>query len=248
MAELVDALASGASGLRAVEVRVFSWAPTDDKIDPYAEEADIAPAPKIFLHQNDLPAGLDLGKVVAIDTETTGLSLTRDRLCLVQLSGNGADCHLVQFRHPADYAAPNLRALLANPDALKLFHYGRFDIAMLSRHIGPMAGPVYCTKIASKLVRTYTDRHGLKDLCRELLGIDLSKEQQSYDWGAADLSDDQKTYAAQDVLFLHRLREKLDTMLKREGRTTLAQSCFDFLPIRVALDRAGWPEDDIFAH
>lgn len=208
----------------------------------------MASRPNIHLHQNDLPDGLDLGDTVAIDTETTGLSLVRDRLCLAQLSGNGSDCHLVQFRHPAAYDAPNLRALIENQDVLKLFHYGRFDIAMLERHIGRVAGNVYCTKIASKLVRTYTDRHGLKDLCRELLGVDLSKEQQSSDWGAETLSQDQQSYAAQDVLYLHRLREKLDVMLAREGRTSLAQSCFAFLPKRVALDLGGWPEDDIFSH
>jgi ribonuclease D len=231
-----------------VEVRVFSWAPHRRDVAATRKEAAMASAPKIHLHQNDLPDGLDLGDTVAIDTETTGLSLVRDRLCLAQLSGNGADCHLVQFRHPAAYDAPNLRALIADSNVTKLFHYGRFDIAMLERHIGQIGGKVYCTKIASKLVRTYTDRHGLKDLCRELLGIDLSKEQQSSDWGADTLSPEQQNYAAQDVLYLHRLREKLDTMLAREGRTELAQSCFDFLPKRVALDMGGWPEDDIFSH
>ena len=208
----------------------------------------MASAPKIHLHQNDLPDGLGLGDVVAIDTETTGLSLVRDRLCLAQLSGNGEDCHLVQFRHPAGFDAPNLRALIEDSKIIKLFHYGRFDIAMLERHIGNVAGGVYCTKIASKLVRTYTDRHGLKDLCRELLGVDLSKEQQSSDWGAETLSPAQQSYAAQDVLYLHRLRNILDTMLAREGRTALAQSCFDFLPKRVSLDLGGWPEVDIFSH
>ena len=214
---------------------------------PY-KGAVMAFALKIHLHQNDLPDGLSLGDVVAIDTETTGLSLVRDRLCLAQLSGNGKDCHLVQFRHPAAFDAPNLRALIEDTKVTKLFHYGRFDIAMLERHIGNIAGGVYCTKIASKLVRTYTDRHGLKDLCRELLGVDLSKEQQSSDWGAETLSPEQQSYAAQDVLYLHRLRDILNTMLAREGRTSLAQSCFEFLPKRVSLDLGGWPEVDIFSH
>ena len=208
----------------------------------------MALALKIHLHQNDLPDGLSLGDVVAIDTETTGLSLVRDRLCLAQLSDNGKDCHLVQFRHPAAFHAPNLRALIENTKVTKLFHYGRFDIAMLERHIGHVAGEVYCTKVASKLVRTYTDRHGLKDLCRELLGVDLSKEQQSSDWGAETLSPEQQSYAAQDVLYLHSLRKILNAMLAREGRTGLAQSCFEFLPKRVSLDLGGWPEADIFSH
>ena len=205
---------------------------------------------KIELHSGDLPAGLSLGGTVAIDTETTGLSLSRDRLCLVQLSGGDETCHLVQFpgTAPGPFEAPNLRALLADTAVTKLFHYGRFDIAMLGRFIGPVSLPVYCTKIASKLVRTYTDRHGLKDLCRELLGVDLSKEQQSSDWAAPKLMESQLRYAAQDVLYLHRLREKLDAMISREGRTELAQACFDWLLTRVALDRAGWPDEDIFAH
>ena len=167
---------------------------------------------------------------------------------MAQLSDNGKDCHLVQFRHPAAFNAPNLRALIENTKVTKLFHYGRFDIAMLERHIGHVAGEVYCTKIASKLVRTYTDRHGLKDLCRELLGVDLSKEQQSSDWGAETLSPEQQSYAAQDVLYLHSLRKILNAMLAREGRTGLAQSCFEFLPKRVSLDLGGWPEADIFSH
>lgn len=206
------------------------------------------PAPNISLHQNDLPDGLNLGNEVAIDTETTGLSLSRDRLCLVQISGDGTACHLVQFRHGTGYDAPNLARLLADPQTTKLFHYGRFDIAMLKRHIGAVRGPVFCTKIASKLVRTYTDRHGLKDLCRELLGVDLSKEQQSSDWAANELSADQQSYAAQDVLYLHRLREKLTAMLDREERTDLAERCFGFLSNRVDLDLGGWPDEDIFAH
>ena len=192
-----------------------------------------------------------LGPVVAIDTETTGLSLTRDRLCLVQLSAGDGACHIVQM--PRDLAeggdtAPNLRALLADGRVTKLFHFARFDLAQLERFVGPVAPPIYCTKIASKLVRTYTERHGLKDLCGEILGIELAKEMQSSDWAAADLSPAQLEYAAQDVLYLHRLRERLDTMLAREGRTTLAQACFDFLPARIALDLGGWPDSDLFAH
>ncbi|MSO64205.1 MAG: ribonuclease D [Alphaproteobacteria bacterium] len=201
------------------------------------------------VHQGDLPAGLHWRGSVAIDTETTGLSLQRDRLCLIQLCGPDGTCHLVQFRpHAGPYPAPQLRALLGDPTVAKLFHFARFDLAVLNRHIGPVAGSIYCTKIASKLVRTYTDRHGLKDLCRELLGIELSKEQQSSDWAAADLSPEQRSYAAQDVLYLHRLRERLDAMLQREGRTELAAQCFAFLPTRAALDLAGWPDEDIFAH
>ncbi len=203
--------------------------------------------PDIRLHQGDLPSGIDWGAAVAIDTETTGLDLHRDRLCLAQLSAGDGVCHLVQFAPGATHA-PNLKALLADPAVTKLFHFGRFDVAVLYRATGVMAGPLYCTKIASKLVRTYTDRHGLKDLCRELLGIEISKEQQSSDWGAANLLPEQLDYAAQDVLYLHRLRERLDEMLAREGRTDLASKCFGFLPARAALDLAGWPDQDIFAH
>ena len=201
----------------------------------------------IELHRNDLPAGLKLGAVVAIDTETMGLDPARDRLCLVQLSAGDGSAHLVQMpAGPAD--APNLKALLADPNVTKLFHFARFDMAMLRKALGVVTAPVYCTKIASKLARTYTDRHGLKDLCRELLGVDLSKQQQSSDWGAPQLSKDQIEYAASDVLHLHALKARLDEMLAREGRTALAQSCFEFLATRVALDLAGWREDDIFAH
>ncbi len=201
----------------------------------------------ITLHEGDLPDGLDLGPVVAIDTETMGLRPERDRLCLVQLSAGDGQVHLVQF--PKDrYAAPNLAALLGDGQVLKLFHFARFDIAMLYKYLGVMTGPVYCTKIASKLVRTYTDRHGLKDLCRELLGQEISKQQQSSDWGAAKLTPQQLKYAASDVLYLHRLREVLDDMLAREGRREIAQACFDFLPHRAILDLSGWPEEDIFAH
>ena len=201
----------------------------------------------IELHRNDLPAGLKLGAVVAIDTETMGLDPARDRLCLVQLSAGDGSAHLVQM--PTGRAdAPNLKALLADVRVTKLFHFARFDMAVLDHALGVMPAPVYCTKIASKLTRTYTDRHGLKDLCRELLGVDLSKQQQSSDWGAPQLTKEQIEYAASDVLHLHALKARLDEMLARERRTILAKSCFDFLATRVALDLAGWREDDIFAH
>ncbi len=201
----------------------------------------------IHLHRGDLPPDIDFTGVVAIDTETMGLNPHRDRLCLVQLSAGDGVCHLVQLA-PGQYEAPRLRALLVDPTVLKLFHFGRFDIAVLRHHLGVLAGPVYCTKIASKLVRTFTDRHGLKDLCRDLLGVDLSKQQQSSDWGAAELSDEQLRYAASDVLHLHALRAKLDVMLAREGRSAIAAACFEFLPTRALLDLAGWPEEDIFTH
>lgn len=199
------------------------------------------------LYQGDLPDGLDLGPVVAIDCETMGLNPQRDRLCLVQLSGGDGNAHLVQVAR-GQTAAPNLRAMLEDPAVLKLFHFGRFDIAALMQAFGAVTAPVYCTKIASKLVRTYTDRHGLKYLLQELLSVDISKQQQSSDWGAAKLTEAQLDYAASDVLYLHRLREALDRMLEREGRTAMAQACFDFLPMRARLDLAGWPETDIFAH
>jgi len=201
----------------------------------------------IHLHQRDLPDGLDLGRLVAVDCEAMGLVPHRDRLCLVQLSGGDGTAHLVQIVQ-GQTAAPNLAALLTDPARLKLFHYGRFDIALLLHGLGALTAPVYCTKIASKLVRTYTDRHGLKNLCQELLDIDLSKQQQSSDWGAETLSEAQQAYAASDVLYLHRLKEELDRRLDREGRTGLAQACFDFLPARARLDLAGWPEIDIFSH
>ncbi|GAB4388595.1 ribonuclease D [Albidovulum sp.] len=202
----------------------------------------------IHLHQRDLPAGLDLGRIVAIDTETMGLDPRRDRLCLVQLSAGDGDAHLVQIER-GQTAAPNLAALLADPDILKLFHFGRFDIAVLHHALGVLARPVYCTKIASKLVRTFTDRHGLKYLLQDLLGIDISKQQQSSDWGAESLSEAQMDYAASDVLYLHRLKEELDRRLAREGRAELARACFDFLPVRASLDLLGWDDDaDIFSH
>ena len=199
------------------------------------------------LYKGDLPDGLDLGPVVAIDSETMGLVPARDRLCLVQLSGGDGHAHLVQIAQ-GQTEAPNLVRLLTNPDQLKLFHFGRFDIAVLLNRFGVLTAPVYCTKIASRLVRTYTDRHGLKDLLREMLEVDISKHQQSSDWGAPELSSAQMEYAASDVLHLHRLRDALAGRLKREGRTALAQACFDFLPHRAALDLAGWDEQDIFAH
>ena len=201
----------------------------------------------IKLYQNDLPDGLDLGKVVAIDTETMGLNPHRDRLCLVQLSSGDGHAHLVQIAR-GQQAAPNLQRLLQDPGVLKLFHFGRFDIAALLQAFGTVTAPVYCTKIASKLIRTYTDRHGLKDLLLTLLDIDISKQQQTSDWGNAALSEAQLAYAASDVLYLHRLKDDLDKRLAREGRTRIAQACFDFLPARAKLDLAGWPEIDIFAH
>jgi ribonuclease D len=199
------------------------------------------------LYQDDLPADLDLGRAVAIDCETMGLHPHRDRLCLVQLSRGDGNSHLVQISRDQT-AAPNLARLLSDPGVLKLFHYGRFDIAAMYNRFGALAAPVYCTKIASRLVRTYTDRHGLRNLVQDLLGTDLSKQQQSSDWGVPQLTKAQIAYAASDVLYLHRLREELDRMLDREGRSELAQACFDFLPTRAKLDLAGWPETDIFAH
>ncbi len=200
-----------------------------------------------FLHQGDLPDGLDFGASVAVDSEAMGLRLGRDDLTVVQLSAGDGDAHVVQLSRPG-YDAPNLKRLLADPAVLKLFHYGRFDIAMFALHLGVTTAPVYCTKIASKLARTYTDRHGLKDLTRELLGTDMSKAQQSSDWGQTTLSPEQQAYAASDVLHLHGLRARLDGMLAREGRAELAQACFDFLPWRARLDVAGWDDIDIFAH
>jgi ribonuclease D len=201
----------------------------------------------IHLYQGDLPDDLDLGPLVAVDTETQGLNLQRDRLCVVQLSSGDGVSHLVQFPD-RNYDAPNLRRILSDPSVTKILQYARFDIGVIKRNMGITMAPVYCTKIASKLVRTYTDRHGLSALCRELLGVDLSKQQQSSDWAAAELSQDQLSYAAADVLYLHRLKEKLDIMLEREGRTDLARACCDFLPTRAELDLGGWQENDIFSH
>lgn len=207
----------------------------------------------VHLHQGDLPAGIDWGDSIAIDSETMGLRPGRDRLCLVQLSSGDGEAHLVQFRRPADdelpdYSAPNLRKLLADAAVTKIFHFGRFDLAVLQHYMGVRCSPVFCTKIASRLVRTYTDRHGLKDICQELLGVELQKEQQSSDWGVETLSEAQCTYAAADVLHLHRLRAVLERRLAREGRTGIAQACFEFLPTRAALDLEGWSDVDIFAH
>ncbi len=201
----------------------------------------------VELYQDDLPAGLDLGETVAVDTETLGLSPHRDRLCLVQLSSGDGNAHLIQLSN-GNYDAPNLKRLLEDEAVTKLFHFGRFDIAMIKQYLGVVCRPVYCTKIASRLSRTYTDRHGLKDLCTELIGVDLSKQQQQSDWGAAELTPEQLEYAASDVLYLHRLKQSLDERLAREGRTALAEACFEFLPHRAALDLAGWEDQDIFSH
>jgi ribonuclease D len=200
------------------------------------------------LHIGDLPPGLAFGDSVAIDTETMGLNPVRDRLCLVQISRGDGDCHLVQLTPPHSYDAPNLKALLADPGVLKIFHFARFDVGMIQKHLQVTCAPVYCTKIASKLVRTFTDRHGYKDLCRDLLGIDISKQQQSSDWGAPELKPEQLDYAATDVLHLHAIKQILDERLEREGRRELAQACFSFLPHRGELDLAGWDEPDIFSH
>lgn len=201
----------------------------------------------VHFHEGDLPDGLDLGPEVAVDSETMGLRYGRDPLCVVQLSSGDGDAHVVRLNRPA-YDCPNLKRLMADPGVLKIFHFGRFDIAMMQLHLGVETRPVYCTKIASKLARTYTDRHGLKDVAREMAGVDLSKAQQSSDWGAAVLSQAQLEYAASDVLYLHAIKTRLDMMLEREGRFELSRKCFDFLPTRSQLDLAGWDEIDIFAH
>lgn len=201
----------------------------------------------VYLHEGDLPDDLDLGPEVAIDSETMGLRFRRDPLCVVQLSSGDGHAHVVRLKRP-DYDCPNLKRLLADPKVLKLFHFGRFDIGMFQLHLGVETRPVYCTKIASKLARTYTDRHGLKDVAREMAGVDMSKAQQSSDWGAETLTQAQLDYAASDVLHLHKIKERLNEMLVREGRMELAKACFDFLPNRSALDLAGWDEIDIFAH
>jgi len=202
----------------------------------------------IHFHEEDLPAEVLAEGPVAIDTETMGLQPGRDRLCLVQISDGGGDEHLVRFGPGSDYAAPNLKAVLADPARIKLYHFARFDLASIHAYLGVMAAPVYCTKIASRLVRTYTDRHGLKDLVKELLGVELSKQQQSSDWGAPVISDAQREYAASDVRYLHRMKIQLDERLEREGRMAMARACFEFLPARALLDLEGWPEIDIFAH
>ena len=203
----------------------------------------------VHFHEEDLPDGLQLQDgPIAVDTEAMGLLPGRDRLCLVQLSDGRGDEHLVRFSAGSDYSAPNLKALLGDPERLKIYHFARFDIAIMRAYLGLMAAPVYCTRTASRLVRTYTDRHGLKELVKEILGQDLSKQQQTSDWGAPEISDAQREYAASDVRYLHRLKEALDLRLKRENRMELAQACFDFLPARAMLDLSGWPEQDIFAH
>ncbi len=203
----------------------------------------------VHFHEEDLPAGVFApGASLAVDTETMGLVTPRDRLCVVQVSDGGGDEHLVRFNPGSDYAAPELKRVLADPERLKLYHFARFDLAAIRYYLGVVAAPVYFTKTASRLVRTYTDRHGLKELVRELLGQDISKQQQSSDWGGPELSDAQRDYAASDVRFLHRMKGELDRRLAREGRVGLAQACFDFLPARAELDLAGWPEIDIFAH
>ncbi|NHK29491.1 ribonuclease D [Parvularcula flava] len=201
----------------------------------------------IHLHKGDLPADVTFSGSVAVDSETLGLNPLRDKLCLVQVSAGDGDAHLVQLDRET-YDAPNLKTLLADPAIEKIFHFARFDVAVFRHYLGVKTTPIFCTKIASKLVRTYTDRHGLKDVTRELAGIELSKQQQSSDWGATTLSDAQKDYAASDVLYLHEVKARLEDMLTREGRTPLAKACFDFLPTRAALDLAGWAESDIFAH
>ncbi len=203
----------------------------------------------VQFHEEDLAEGVEFGgHAIAVDTEAMGLMPGRDRLCLVQLSDGGGDEHLVRFSPGSDYSAPRLKALLGDPNRLKLYHFARFDLAIMRAYLGVMAEPAYCTRTASRLVRTYTDRHGLKELVKEMLGQDLSKQQQTSDWGASEISDAQREYAASDVRYLHRLKEQLDVRLEREQRTELAQACFDFLPARALLDLAGWAEQDIFAH
>ncbi len=204
----------------------------------------------VTLHEGDLPDGLDFGSVVAVDTETMGLKPRRDRLCLAQLSAGDGDAHLVRFApgKAGVYDAPNLKAMLSDDGVTKLFHFARFDVAMIERYLGVVPQPLYCTKIASKIARTFTDRHGLRDLCRDLLGIDLVKEQQMSDWGAGELSERQLAYAASDVLHLHDIRTRLDEMLAREGRAEFAEACFQFVPMRARLDLGGWDDMDIFAH
>ena len=202
----------------------------------------------VHFHEEDLPANILAPGAVAVDTETMGLQPGRDRLCLVQISDGNGDEHLVRFGPTSDYSAPNLKAVLADPNRLKLYHFARFDLASIHAYLGIMAAPVYCTKIASRLVRTYTDRHGLKELVRDLVGVDISKQQQSSDWGGPVINDAQRDYAASDVRYLHRMKDALDARLIREGRMAMAQACFDFLPHRAMLDLAGWPEVDIFAH
>lgn len=200
------------------------------------------------LHIGDLPSSLEFGSSVAVDTETMGLNPHRDRLCLIQISNGDGDCHLVQMLSPNNYNAPNLSAMLSNPNILKIFHFARFDVAMLQKYLGITCTPNYCTKIASKLVRTFTDKHGYKDLCKDLLGIDISKQQQTSDWGSLELTPEQIAYAATDVLYLHKIKGILDERLAREGRLELAEACFSFIPHRTQLDLNGWDDPDIFSH
>ena len=225
--------------LRAV--CLFADALASEAVRAYAAKMN-----KITKHKGDLPAGLDLGAIIAVDTEAMGLNPVRDALCVVQISSGDDSAHVVQLDRA--YDCPNLKALMADPGVLKIFHFARFDVAMMQKWLGITCAPIWCTKIASKLARTYTDRHGLKDVTRELVGLNMDKSQQSSDWGAAELSDQQLQYAASDVLHLHQIRAGLLKMLEREGRVELAQSCFDFLPVRARLDLLGWDETDIFAH
>jgi ribonuclease D len=259
VAKLVDALASGASDRKVMEVRVFSWAPNSFTLrmrKAGCRQARISgqgtTMSTIQLHKHDLPAGLSFGPVVAIDTETMGLDPRRDRLCLVQLSSGDGTAHLVQIIPPSlggkGADCPNLKALLVDPAVTKLFHYARFDIAALLNGLGVLTAPVICTKIASKLVRTYTDRHGLKDLCRDLAGVEISKQQQTSDWGAVDLLPEQLNYAASDVLYLHAIWARLEALLVREDRLDIAQAAYAFLPIRARLDLLGYIEPDLFHH
>lgn len=217
-----------------------------DALASTAARAYAAKMTKITKHKGDLPAGLDLGAIIAVDTEAMGLNPVRDALCVVQISSGDGSAHVVQLER--DYDCPNLKALMADPGVLKIFHFARFDVAMMEKWLNITCAPIWCTKIASKLARTYTDRHGLKDVTRELVGLNMDKSQQSSDWGAAELSDQQLQYAASDVLHLHEIRDGLQRMLEREGRVELAQACFDFLPVRARLDLLGWEQTDIFAH
>jgi ribonuclease D len=253
MAELVDAQVSGTCGATRGSsslllgttlrpFRGFGWQATLCGLGQLREKLMT-----ITLHQNDLPSGLSFGDSVAVDCEMMGLNPNRDRLCLVQLSAGDGNAHLVRFE-AGKYDAPNLKKILGDPKILKIFHFGRIDIGFLWKNLGVLTAPVYCTKMASRLARTYTEHHSLKTICKELLGVELDKQQTSTDWGAAALTQDQVSYAASDVLHLHRLKKTLDDMLAREGRTALAQACFDFLPHRALLDDAGWAEGDIFAH
>jgi ribonuclease D len=222
--------------------------PRHPRIEPFPAFAYLRPDMSVYFHEEDLPEGVLGPGPVAVDTETMGLQLGRDRLCLVQIADGRGDEHLVRFGQGSLYQAPRLKAVLADPERLKLYHFARFDLASIQAYLGLIAAPVYCTKTASRLVRTYTDRHGLKDIVKEVLGQEISKQQQQTDWGAACLTDAQKDYAASDVRYLHALKERLDERLEREGRMALALACFDFLPHRAMLDLAGWAEQDIFAH